>query len=165
MSNESQMVDLANAMSRAHGILKEVVFLNGNKNILLIFSDKLILPTDCNSVNDVRGNVIQAEFMKYPIYGILVKELGGQSPLGLLAYGYSGTGPKNLSKFLHSSGFKNFEVENITPPLRLLRDGSEVHGVIKDEIIEWEDGKNMFNAGMGEMPKFIKEKKWWKFWE
>jgi hypothetical protein len=177
MEPQSQMTDLANGMTRAHGNLKEVVFLQKNKNIILIFSDGIMLPTDCKSVSDGRGAVIQSEFTKHAFYGTLFRALG-QSPLEFLAFGYIGTGPQCLSTFLRAAGFKSTNVENITSPLRLKADGSQVRGVVQGELIEWDDGKKMSNAGLGEMPKFSQppsspkaqsssetKKAWWEFWK
>ena len=163
MTPESQMQDLANRMTRAHGALKEVVFLVGNKNIILVFSDGTTLPTDCAKVDDGRGSVIQAEFLAHDFYAPILERLN-QSPLEYLAYGYSGTGPRCLSTFLQAAGFKDTDVESVDAPLRLRRDGSRVLGSVQDELIEWDDGQKMTNAGLGKMPEFIKGKLSWRFW-
>lgn len=178
MEPETLMTNLANGMIRAHGKLKEVVFLQGgNKNILLLFSDGTMLPTDCKEVSDGRGVAIQAELLKHEFYGTLYKQLG-QSPLQFLAFGYVGTGPRCLASFLRGAGFKNFDVENINAPLRLQPDGSLIRGVVQGELVEWGDGKKMTNEGLDEMPKFLKQsrntkiesssdkkKHWWEFWK
>lgn len=177
MEPESLMTDLATGMTHVHGKLTEVVFLQGNKNIILVFSDRTMLPTDCDAVSDGRGVVIQGELQKHALYGPLCTALG-QSPLQCLAFGYTGTGSRCLARFLRAAGFSSTDVETIAPPLRLRPDGSQVRGVVQGELIEWEDGKKMSNAGLHEMPEYLKspasrkmrgsgpeKKASWKFWK
>ncbi len=132
MPYESQMVELAKGAIAAHGQLNEVVFLEGNDDSLLVFSDGTVLPR----LHKQHGFDIQGESYAFPV----AAELGGTDPFSLLAFGYSGTGPTCYSAFLSAAGFKSTNVEDITPPQRLRRDGSRVSGALRGESIEWEDG-------------------------
>ena len=161
-SLESQMTDLAHVVTSAHGSLRETVFLEGhNKAIFLVFSDGAILSTHCESPNDDRGRALEAEFLEFcALYKTLTfygthSNPPNESPLQHLAFGYRGTGPRCLSRFLRAAGFKNSHVETITPPLRLRADGAQIRGVVRGELIEWADGMKMSNVGSTEMPRFV----------
>lgn len=132
MPYEAQMVKLAEGAIRVHGQLKEVVFLEANKDSLLVFSDGTVLPV----LHRKHGYNIEEESYAFQV----AAELGGTDPFSLLAFGYSGTGPTCYATFLSIAGFQSTDVEDVIPPLKLRSDGSKVRGTLRDGSIEWEDG-------------------------
>jgi hypothetical protein len=177
------MIQLARGAIRAHGLLKEVVFLQANKYSLLVFSDGTVLPTSFAARGDTRWTAIAHEVNAYKYLEEVANQLGGTDPLSLLAFGYSGTGSQCFSTFLSTAGFKSTNVEKISTPLKLRADGSQVHGTKQGELIEWEDGsENASPAYIGTQKKAsapqtqsttqkpasatpTTKKKWWEFWK
>jgi len=133
MPYEQQMIRLAGEATAAHGSLNEVIFVNKNTyDSRLVFSDGTVLPVK----HRLAGYDIGRESYAFPI----ARELGGTDPFSLLTFGYSGTGPSCYETFLSSLGFKNPNVEDIVPPLKLRPDGSRISGTVRGNWIEWEDG-------------------------
>lgn len=173
MPYESQMIQLAKCVIRHHGALKEVVFLQTNKNYLLVFSDGIVL-------SPISDESLKHEYGTYEGYGDIAKQLGGTHPFSLLAFGYSGTGSQCFSTFLSTAGFKSTNVENISTPLKLRADGSQVHGTKQGELIKWEDGSETPSIGTQKKASAPQtqsttqkpasatpatKKKWWEFWK
>jgi len=135
MPYEAQTAQLAKCTMRHHGNLKEVVFLSGNKDYLLVFADHTVLAP-------ATDGSLEREYGTHAGYGEIAQQLGGTHPYSLLAFGYQGTGPTCFAAFLKTAGFNASvsDVENISPPLRLSADGSRVSGTIGDNgPVEWED--------------------------
>jgi hypothetical protein len=120
MAYESQMIALAKGAMDLHGQLKEVIFLSKNNDSILVFSDGTALPVQHGS----HGYDIRRE----PYALRVAAGLGGTDPFSLLAFGYSGTGPACYSAFLGAAGFKQTDVVEIEPALKLRADGSKVGG-------------------------------------
>jgi len=132
MPYESQARQLARGAIKAHGDLKEVVFIEPNTNSLLIFSDGTVL-----SLTELRaGKGVGGERYAFPI----AASLGGTNPFTLLAFGYSGTGPDCFSAFLEEAGFQDTQVGDIRETIKLLPDGRRIKGEIRENEIAWEDG-------------------------
>ena len=135
MPYEAQCAQLARCTVGHHGDLKEVVFLSGNKDYLLVFADGTVLaPSD--------GGSLKREYEAYAGYGEIAQQLGGTQPYSLLAFGYQGTGPRCFASFLKTAGFNVSEsdIVQMSPPLRLRADGSRVSGHAGDGgRIRWED--------------------------
>ena len=103
--------------------------------------------------------------------GVVIPTLGATN---MLTFGYHGQGPRYFSTFLSTAGFKETNVENINPPLKLRADGSQVRGTERAGLIEWEDGSETptpieWEDG-SETPtptgvKPTEQKKWWQFWK
>ena len=147
MSYETQMMQLARFATRAHGALNEVVFLSGNKDILLVFADGLVLPTQSSmDRSDIRFQALSDEYSTY-LEAYKSIGLGNTPAYDLLAFGYGGTGSTCFSTFLTTTGFRRTNVENISAPLRLRRDGSEVRGTGQGDLIQWEDGSETPSVG------------------
>lgn len=135
MPYERQMTELARGATAAHGSLNEVIFVDKrNYDSRLVFSDGTVLPVK----HRLAGYDIRRETYAFPIAG----ELGGTDPFSLLTFGYSGTGPDCYETFLSSLGFKEPNVVDIDPPLKLRPDGSRVSGTVSGDWIEWEDGSD-----------------------
>jgi len=118
MPYEAQAAELARCAVSHHGALQEVVFLSGNKDYQLVFSDGTVLqPSDDDS--------LRREYGSYPGYAGVAGELGGTHPYSLLAFGYQGTGPGCMATFLKTAGFSVSEqdIVDVSPPARLRPDG------------------------------------------
>jgi len=123
MAYDSQMVALSRGAVALHSPLQAVVFLEANKNSILVFSDGTQLPVQHRS----HGYDLRRE-----AYAIRVAaELGGTDPFSLLTFGYSGTGPRCYSVFLQTAGFKDANVEDIRTPLLLKADGAKLGGEVR----------------------------------
>jgi len=171
MAYEREIEQLANGAIAAHGQLKEVVFLENNKDSLLIFSDGTVIPV----LHQSRGYDIRNE--AYAVQ--LARDHSGTDYYGLLAFGYTGTGPTCYAAFLRTAGFQNANVEGIAAPLKLRPNGSLVRGTAHGGSIEWEDGTQTPKPSTANRPQatatkpvvkeipVIKpksEKRWWAFW-
>jgi len=182
MPQESLMKLLIEGAIQVHGPLDEVVFLEKNKNSLLVFRDGTVLPTSHDGRGTERFQAIAHEVNSYGYLDSIAAALGGQFPLSLLAFGYSGTGPTNFAALLSAAGFQRPEVRDITPPVRLLPDGSQVRGTRRNERVEWEDGsvtrdpdasarkesteqQSLSKNRAGGRPHATEKKKWWQFWK
>lgn len=156
MSYEAQIAQLARVAMGHHGQLKEVILLSPNKDFLLVFSDGTVLRPDSDAD-------LTREYRTYAGYGEVAAQLGGTHPYSLLAFGYQGTGPTCFSRFLQVAGFKSTDVVNITTPVRLRRDGTQVRGTSQGGQYQWEDGSPM--PGTGSTPEGRSTAKWWQFWK
>jgi len=133
------MIALAKGAMDLHGQLKEVIFLSKNKDSVLVFSDGTALPVQHGS----HGYDIRRE----PYALRVAAGLGGTDPFSLLAFGYSGTGPACYATFLRAAGFKQTDVVDIEPPLKLRADGSKVGGARRQAKRETEvSGKSLEEA-------------------
>jgi hypothetical protein len=143
MLYERQMIELARGAAAAHGSLNEVIFVDKSSyDSRLVFSDGTVLPVR----HRLAGYDIRRETYAFQV----ARELGGTDPFSLLTFGYSGTGPSCYEAFLSSLGFKEANVVDIDPPLKLRPDGSRVSGTISGEWIEWEDGSDKTPLGYGQ---------------
>jgi len=135
MPYEAQCAELARCSVGHHGELREVVFLSGNKDYLLVFADGTVLaPSDDRS--------LKREYETCAGYGEIAQQLGGTQPYSLLAFGYQGTGPGCFATFLKTAGFNvgESDIVQMSPPVRLRADGSRVSGHAGDGgRIRWED--------------------------
>jgi len=182
MPHESLMKQLIEGAMQVHGPLQEVIFMEKNKNSLLVFRDETVLPTSHDGRGSERFQAIAHEVNAYGYLAPIAAALGGQDPLSLLAFGYSGTGPTNFAALLSAAGFQRPSVEDITPPVRLLRDGSRVSGTASSGRVQWEDGSvtriPVASAGTGShdqqspskqranrSPQATGKKTWWQFWK
>ncbi len=121
MPYETQMIALSLGATALHGPLREVVFLEANKNSILVFADGTQLPVQHRS----HGYDVRQEAYAFRV----AAELGGTDPFSMLTFGYSGTGPRCYSVFLRTAEFKQTDVENIEAPLILRADGTKITGV------------------------------------
>jgi hypothetical protein len=121
MAYESQMIALAEGAVTLHGKLNEVIFLSKSKDSLLVFEDGTSLPVQHGS----HGYDLRRE----PYAFRVAASLGGTDPFSLLAFGYSGTGSTCYAAFLRAAGFKQPNVVDISPPVKLRADGSTVSGM------------------------------------
>jgi hypothetical protein len=134
MPYEREMEQLAKGALAAHGRLQEVVFLEVNKDSLLVFADGTVIPV----LHEQHGYDIRRE-----VYAIqLAREHSGTDYFSLLAFGYSGTGPTCFEVFLRTAGFQATNVENAPAPSKLRSDGSVVPGTASGKSIEWADGSD-----------------------
>ena len=177
MPYEPEMAQLAKGATAAHGQLKEIVFLEANKDSLLVFSDGTVLP----ALHQQHGYDIRREAYATQ----LARDHSGTDYSSLLAFGYSGTGPTCYAAFLRAAGFHSTNVEKLTAPLKLRWDGSQVRGAERNGSIEWEDGSetpapSTAKLKTPEMPQVRpisrqpsnlqqspppKTNKWWQFWK
>ena len=171
MPYENEICQLAKGALAVHGRLLEVVFLKGNKDSLLVFADKTVIPVlHRNYGYDLRK---EAYAMK------LANEHSGTDYFSLLAFGYTGTGSACYSNFLSTAGFQRTNVGNISAPMKLKPNGTEVKGSYRDDdSIEWQDGSVTPKAfplpnPKPETPELNNKSKlvskpsdnpWWKFW-
>jgi len=147
MPYESEVTALAQGALAAHGKLEEVVFLRANDYSLLVFSDGFVLPTWFTQQGDEDWEALNEEATKHSYQAEIAQRLGGTHPMSLLTFGYSGTGPDCFARFLQTAGFTSTSVEDIRPPLRLLKNGSRVGGTQDGEIVAWEDGSETPRPG------------------
>lgn len=118
MPYESEMAELARCAVGHHGELKEVVFIDGNKDYELVFADGTTLrPSNEES--------LRREYGGYPGYMAIAGRLGGTHPYSLLTFGYQGTGPACMTTFLKTCGFavSESQIVDLSPPARLRKDG------------------------------------------
>jgi hypothetical protein len=103
MPYEREVEQLAKGAIAAHGPLKEVVFLEANKDSLLVFSDGAVIPVLHQQHGyDIRQEAYAAQ---------LAREHSGTDYFSLLAFGYSGTGPSCYATFLQTAGFQSTNVD------------------------------------------------------
>ncbi len=123
MAYEAQSAEMARCAVRNHGELKEVEFLSGNKDYVLVFADGTRL-------RPYAGESLQHEYSTYAGYAEIAQALGGTHPYSLLAFGYQGTGPGCFTTFLKTAGFDVTEkvMVDISPGVRLRRDGTILSG-------------------------------------
>ena len=162
MPYENEIYQLAKGALATHGKLLEVVFLNGNKDSLLVFADNTVIPV----LHRQHGYDISRE--AYAMQ--LAYEHGGTDYFSLLAFGYTGTGSTCYANFLSAAGFRSTNVGNISAPLKLKPNGTTVNGSYQDDgSIEWEDGsvtpelKQQAKSVEKSVEKHL-DKPWWKFW-
>jgi hypothetical protein len=124
MPYEAQIAQLARCAGRNHGTLAEVVFRRGNKDFTLIFSDG-------TEVSPANPQSLEREYSTFAGYREIAEQLGGTHPYSLLAFGYQGTGSECFAAFLRAAGFdvSVSDIENVSPPVRLRRNGSWVDGI------------------------------------
>jgi len=158
------MRQLIEGAMQVHGSLQEVVFLQENTNCLLVFRDGTALPTSHDGRGSERFEAIAHEVHTYSYLNSIAEELGGQDPLSLLAFGYSGTGPTNFAELLDAAGFQRSDVEDIAPPVRLLRDGSRVLGTVSNGHVKWQDG-SVTRLPNPPARQTARKKRWWQFWK
>jgi hypothetical protein len=178
MPYEQEIEQLAKGALAAHGQLREVVFLEANKDSMLVFADETVIPVLHQQHGyDIRGEAYAME---------LARKHSGTDYFSLLAFGYSGTGPSCYAVFLRTAGFQATNVENVSAPLRLKADGRTVQGAERGGSIEWYDGSETPVPGRSRTPPkpaappvlrketayaapaaqtpSAEKKKWWAFW-
>ena len=178
MPYERETEQLAKGALATHGQLQEVVFLEANKDSLLVFADGTVIPVLHQQHGfDIRGEAYAMQ---------LAREHSGTDYFSLLAFGYSGTGPSCYAVFLRTAGFQSTNVEKISVPVKLKPDGTTVQGTDRNGSIEWADGSGTpvpgrySGATAAPMPQSRKEtsaqaaavaplkptpkRSWWAFW-
>jgi hypothetical protein len=179
MPYEPEMAQLAKGAIAAHGQLKEVVFLEANKDSFLVFADGTVIPVLHQQHGyDIRGEAYAVQ---------LAREHSGTDYFSLLAFGYSGTGPSCYAVFLRTSGFQSTNVEKLSAPLKLRPDGSTIQGTDRNGSVEWADGsatpvpgratsrpkpapvpprkETSTRMAAAAQVKPNPKKKWWAFWQ
>ena len=180
MPYEREIEQLAKGALAAHGQLQEVIFLEANKDSLLVFADRTVIPVLHQQHGyDIRGEAYAMQ---------LAREHSGTDYFSLLAFGYSGTGPSCYGVFLSTAGFQSTNVEKLSAPLKLKPDGSTVQGTERDGSIEWADGSETpvpdsasnrpkaapalvqrkepsYHAAAAAQVKPTQKKRWWAFWQ
>jgi hypothetical protein len=146
MPYEAEIRQLAAGAVARHGSLQEVLFLESNKDSLLVFEDGTVIP------------ILHREYkydLRHEPYAVqLAIEHSGTDYFSMLAFGYSGTGPACYAEFLLAAGFQAADVEHLKAPLKLKKDGAVVHGSRANGLIAWEDGSptpEFTEAGMGRL--------------
>ena len=145
MPYEREIEQLAKGALAAHGQLQEVVFLEANKDSLLVFSDGTVIPVLHQQHGyDIRGEAYAMQ---------LARDHSGTDYFSLLAFGYSGTGPSCYAVFLRTAGFQSTKVEKLSAPLKLRLNGSTIQGTEHGGSIEWADGSQTPAPGRSGRPK------------
>jgi len=78
---------------------------------------------------------------------------GYHATISILTFGYSGTGPRNLTSFLTAAGFDHVDATAFTPWSIVRKDGHRVDGCRENSSVVWSDGTRIL------IPRFPRNRK------